>query len=53
MKQSSSMESNREKRNQYINHTRRKMLSLLQCSDDVFTSIDLKYGRIRIRAKQQ
>ena len=48
------MEANREKKhNQYINHNHRQMLSLMQCSDDVVTSADLKYVHIRIRSKQQ
>ena len=48
------MEENRDKKyNQQKNHTHNKMMLLLQCSDDVFTSVDLKYGCIGIISKQQ
>ena len=42
------MEANRKKIDQLINHTYRLMLLLLQCSDNVVTSVDLKYGSIII-----
>ena len=48
------MEANRDKkRNKYINHTYRIMLSLMQCSDNVVTYVYLKYVRIGIRAKKK
>ena len=43
----------KNKFNQYINHTYRLMLSLMQCSDNVVTSIYFRFKRIGIIAKQQ
>ena len=36
-----------------MNHTQRLILFLMQCSDNVVTSVDFKYKRIGIRDKQQ
>ena len=46
------MEANRDKKhNQYIKHTHYLMLSSMQCSDNIVTYVDLKYGHIGIRSK--
>ena len=48
------MEANRnQKLNQWINNTYVLMMSLMQCSDNVVTYVDLKYRSIGIRDKEQ
>ena len=47
------MEAKKKTSIQLINHTYHLMMSLLQCSDNVVTSVDLKYGCIAISAEQQ